>query len=68
MGSEMCIRDRLNTVSTYYDLVPAFLALLQQQDNDFEAFYAEVKRIGKMPKPERRAYLEGLMSEKIAAL
>jgi len=59
---------RLNTVSTYYDLVPAFLALLQQQDNDFEAFYAEVKRIGKMPKPERRAYLEGLMSEKIAAL
>lgn len=51
---------RLNTVSTYYDLVPAFLKLLEQQNHDFETFYAEVRRIGRMPKPERHAYLSAL--------
>lgn len=48
---------RLNTVSTYHDLVPAFLGLLARCDHDFTAFHAAVKRIGKLPEEERPAAL-----------
>jgi predicted aminopeptidase len=49
---------RLNTVSTYYDLVPGFSALLERHEGDFESFYQEVEALGKKPKGERRKLLE----------
>lgn len=48
---------RLNTVSTYHDLVPAFLTLLERCDHDFPAFHAAVKKLGKLPKQERQSAL-----------
>jgi predicted aminopeptidase len=48
---------RLNTVSTYYDLVPSFLGLLKRHDHDFESFYQAVKELGNKPKKERRKLL-----------
>ena len=44
---------RLNSVATYYDLVPAFERLLQAQGGDLEKFYAAVKKLAKLPKAER---------------
>ncbi|MBG86522.1 MAG: aminopeptidase [Verrucomicrobiales bacterium] len=52
---------RLNTVSTYYDLVPGFLALLEQHQGDFESFYEAVKKLSRKKKNERRTVLEGLV-------
>lgn len=49
---------RLNTVSTYHDMVPAFLALLQRVDHDFTRFHAEVKKLGRLPKDRRLSALE----------
>ena len=59
---------RLNTVSTYFDLVPAFLVLLDQQAGDFASFYDEVKRIGRMKKTDRRRFLGELVAQKNAPL
>ena len=44
---------QLNTVATYYDLVPGFRALLREKGEDLEGFYAEVKILGKLRKAER---------------
>jgi len=55
---------RLNTVSTYFDLVPAFLSLLQRHDSDFESFYEEVERIGELEKAERKEFLAAITAEK----
>jgi predicted aminopeptidase len=53
---------KLNTVSAYYDLVPAFAALLHADNNDLEKFFQDVARLGKLPLAERhqqlRAYLK----------
>ena len=57
---------RLNTVSTYFDLVPAFLTLLERHESDFESFYVEVERIGEMKKEDRKGFLTALMTEKNA--
>jgi predicted aminopeptidase len=51
-------RPRLNnadlaTASTYTGLVPAFQALLQQQDGNLGSFYEKVKEIAGLPAPER---------------
>lgn len=59
---------RLNTVSTYYELIPAFLTLLESQAGDFEAFYVEVKRIGRLEKPQRRRVLNEIVAQKNAPL
>jgi predicted aminopeptidase len=59
---------RLNTVSTYFELVPAFLGLLDSKAGDYEAFYAEVKRIGRMNKAERRRVLQKFDTQKNAPL
>lgn len=48
---------QLNTVATYYDLVPAFQRLLQQNNSDPEKFYREVHTLGKLPKTERHRRL-----------
>jgi predicted aminopeptidase len=44
---------QLNSVATYYDLVPAFERLLAANNGDMEKFYAAVKRLARLPKAER---------------
>ena len=41
----------------YNDLVPDFERLFQRKGGDFDAFYAEVKRLATLPKAERQATL-----------
>jgi predicted aminopeptidase len=48
---------RLNTVATYYDLVPGFERLLEAKRGDLKAFYAAVEAMRTMTKTERRAAL-----------
>jgi len=48
---------RLNSVATYYDLVPAFERLLSACGGNLERFYQAVKGLSKLPKPERRVRL-----------
>lgn len=52
---------QLNTIDTYYSLVPAFRELLRRNDGDLEAFYREVKRLKRMKKDARTAELESLL-------
>jgi predicted aminopeptidase len=48
---------RLNTVATYYDLVPGFERLLEGKRGDLKAFYAAVEAMRAMTKTERRTAL-----------
>lgn len=48
---------RLNTVATYYDLVPGFERLLKAHHGDLRAFYAAVEKLGGMRKSSRQALL-----------
>ena len=48
---------RLNSLATYYDLVPAFEELLAAGNGDLEVFYAEVKHLSKLPKEKRHQVL-----------
>jgi predicted aminopeptidase len=48
---------QLNTVATYYTLVPAFEKLLTENGGDLEKFYAAVERLGKLDTAERREKL-----------
>lgn len=48
---------KLNTISAYYTLVPAFRALLKANGGDIERFYAEVEKLRKLPREERHAVL-----------
>jgi predicted aminopeptidase len=48
----------LNTVAAYYELVPAFHALLRADGGDLEVFYGEVAKLGKLPLDERHAALQ----------
>jgi predicted aminopeptidase len=48
---------RLNTIATYYDLVPGFERLLAACDGDLERFYREVERLSRLGKEERRMHL-----------
>lgn len=48
---------RLNTVATYYDLVPGFEHLLQREHGDLHAFYSEVRKMRHLSKEQRRARL-----------
>jgi predicted aminopeptidase len=50
---------RLNSVATYYELVPGFERLLHSHGGDVRSFYAAVKAMRKMSKDERRAALGG---------
>lgn len=47
----------LNTVDTYHHLVPAFAELLRRQQGDWESFYCEVRRLGRLAKEERHRQL-----------
>ena len=42
---------------SYTDLVPDFVRLFERQGADWERFYAEVKRLARLPKEERREEL-----------
>lgn len=44
-------------LAAYNALVPQFERLFERQGRDFERFYAEVKRLAALPKPERRVAL-----------
>lgn len=44
-------------LAAYNQLVPEFERLFEREGRDFERFYAEVKRLAKLPKAERRAAL-----------
>ena len=46
--------------AAYDDLVPNFEALFEQQGRDWPRFYAAVKRLAAMEKPQRNAALEAL--------
>ncbi len=48
----------LATISTYTQLVPAFQALLAQQNGDMGRFFVAVKEISKLPEVERAAVLQ----------
>ena len=49
---------QLLTVSTYNDLVPAFLKLLKSCNDNLKTFYKKCQELSKKPKKERRAYLD----------
>jgi predicted aminopeptidase len=53
---------KLNTISAYYDLVPAFNALLSANGGDLEKFYEAVARLGKLSLPERHRQLEAYLA------
>lgn len=48
---------RLNTLATYYRLVPGFEALLRQHPDDAEAFFRTAQALGQLPRPQRHATL-----------
>ncbi|MFN7142060.1 MAG: aminopeptidase, partial [Limisphaerales bacterium] len=54
---------QLNTISTYYDLVPAFHQLMQEVDGDLEKFYAAAARMSKLTKEQRHQRLAELLKE-----
>ena len=47
----------LASVASYSELVPAFRALFAQKDGDLPGFYAAVRELAKLDKPERAARL-----------
>jgi predicted aminopeptidase len=47
----------LGVLSAYDELVPDFQRLFEREGGDFERFYAEVRRLAKLPRDERRATL-----------
>ena len=52
---------KLASVTTYADDVPAFQALLKQQNYDFAAFYAAAKKLGELPAAQRKDSLQQLL-------
>jgi predicted aminopeptidase len=52
---------QLNTVATYYHLVPAFEKLLKQNGGDLEKFYSAVRNLSRMKKEDRHGELNRLL-------
>jgi len=48
---------KLNSVAAYYDLVPGFERLLEQNGGDLERFYQAARQLAKRPKEERDSRL-----------
>lgn len=48
---------QLNTVSTYYNLVPAFHQLIVEANGDMEAFYKAAEKLTKLSKQNRHDHL-----------
>jgi len=57
----------LASIAIYTKKVPAFQALLAREGGDLKRFYAQVKAIARMSKPERTAALERLMPKTATA-
>jgi predicted aminopeptidase len=55
--SEPINNAKLTTIATYYDLVPAFQAMLKAQGGDIEKFYQAVGALAKLPKDKRHQAL-----------
>ena len=53
---------KLNTVSAYYDLVPAFDSLLRANAGDLEKFYQAVAQLAKLPLPQRHRQLQSYLA------
>ena len=51
---------KLNTIATYYDLVPAFHQLLAESDGSFKRFYVEVERLTELDDTTCLAQLDAL--------
>lgn len=51
----------LASIGAYNALVPAFDAMLAQAGGDLPRFYAEVRRLSRLPKDKRDAQLQGLV-------
>lgn len=51
---------QLNTIAVYYELVPGFRRLLDEEDGNLERFYARVRSLRKLEKEQRHEYLRGL--------
>jgi predicted aminopeptidase len=49
---------RLNSVATYYDLVPSFERMLESSGGDLEKFYSAVEQLAKLPKKDRHQRLQ----------
>ena len=48
--------------AAYDEWVPAFEALFHEQGRDFAAFYRAVRELARLPRPQREARLQGLVS------
>jgi len=48
---------RLAAVATYYDCVPGFMRLLEEQDGDLPRFYGAARELARQTRPERHARL-----------
>ena len=51
---------QLNSVAAYYDLVPGFERLLEQNGGDLEKFYEASERLAREPKADRHRWLQTL--------
>lgn len=51
---------RLNSVDTYYALIPAFNRILQSHHGNLEGFYQEVRKLSRLPENQRKAKLNRL--------
>jgi len=56
-GKPVWNNARLNTISSYYTLVPGFERLMKKHKGDLNAFHQEVESMRKMTKEERRTAL-----------
>jgi predicted aminopeptidase len=50
---------RLASLATYYDCVPGFEKMIAANDHDLPRFYAAVRDLSRLPRPERRARVCG---------
>ena len=53
---------KLNTIGTYYDLVPALKMLLQQQDGDLDKFFAACRELARIDQKARHQRLNALLT------
>ena len=48
---------QINSVATYYDLLPHFDRLLRENGGDLEKFYQAAEKLARLPKAKRREQL-----------
>ena len=54
---------QLASIATYTQLVPAFRALLAQQQGDLQKFYVAVKSLSGLPQAERNVLLQAVLED-----